>query len=528
MTGTPAITLDTDRIDALFAQWDSDATPGASLAIVHAGEIVYQRGYGMSNLEHGVPITPASIFHVASISKQFTDMCIAMLAVEGRLGLDDDLRRYVPEIPDYGPTITIRHLIHHTSGLRDQWDLLSLAGWRDDVDLITEGDVLWIAGRQRALNFAPGEQHLYCNTAYTLLAVIIKRVTGQSLREFAHERIFVPLGMSSTHFHDDHAEIVPGRTQAYVPGPDGQGYKISVPVFDVAGTTSLFTISGDLARWANNFDDMRVGGPEVFALTLTRGTLNDGRQLDYAFGLSYRDYRGVGLIEHGGADAGYRAHFLRVPAGQLAVIVLSNYALSFPQTLSEGILDICLADRLQPAPHAGVSPTVEQTNARAGLYRSTLGGDFLRLEVDGSTLTVDFVGSPWPFVPLDDQRYQLKDFSTAILTFDPAMPDSLTFGGSQPTRYERVELAHPSAADLAAYVGDYASDELDTLYTIAVEGDQLLVRRKKHDEARLRPATRDAFLAGDLRIEFTRDSSGQVDGFALSTSRSRGIAFSRA
>jgi len=153
-------TLDTARIDAIFADWDSRDSPGASVAVVHDGEIVYQRGYGMSNLEHGVPITANSIFHVASISKQFTDMCIAMLALEGRLGLDDDVRQYVPELPSYGDTITLRHLIHHTSGLRDQWDLLGLAGWRDDVDLITQADVLWIAGRQRALNFAPGEQHL--------------------------------------------------------------------------------------------------------------------------------------------------------------------------------------------------------------------------------------------------------------------------------------------------------------------------------------------------------------------------------
>jgi CubicO group peptidase (beta-lactamase class C family) len=521
-----SFTLDTARIDAIFAEWNTRDTPGASVAVVHDGEIVCQRGYGMSNLEHGVPIGPDSIFHVASISKQFTDMCIAMLALEGRLGLDDDVRHHVPEIPDYGHTITLRHLIHHTSGLRDQWDLLGLAGWREDVDLITQADVLWIAGRQRTLNFAPGEQHLYCNTAYTLLALIIQRVTGQTLREFAQERIFGPLGMRSSHFHDDHAEIVPGRTQAYVPGPEGRGYRISIPVFDVAGTTSLFTTTGDLARWSDNFDHQRVGGPEAFALTLQRGRLNDGRELDYAFGLSYRDYRGVQLIEHGGADAGYRAHFLRAPAERVAVIVLCNLAAMRPQALSDSILDSCLADRLQPVPAPGVPPSAEQSTARAGLYRDAESGDFQRLLYADGTLYMLFFGERWPLVPLDAQRYHLKDFASAVVEFDPATPDRMRLGDRLPKTFRRVEQAQPSPADMEAYVGDYVSDELDTSYSVVVDGAQLRLRRKKLDDVAQEPATSDAFVEGHLRVEFSRDGAA-VAGFTLSTPRSRGIAFAR-
>ena len=239
-----------ERIDSIFEEWDDNSSPGCALGIIHNGQIVYSRGHGMANLEHGIVISPGSIFHVASISKQFTDICVAMLAEEGLLSLDDDIRRHVPEIPDFGATITVRHLMHHTSGLRDMWDLLRLAGWRAD-DLVTENDMLWVSARQQATNFQPGDEYLYSNTGYALLALIVHRVSGKTLRTVAHERIFEPLSMTSTHVHDDHTEIVKGRTQAYEPREIG-GLKISIPVFDV-GTTSLFTTVEDMARWDDNF-----------------------------------------------------------------------------------------------------------------------------------------------------------------------------------------------------------------------------------------------------------------------------------
>ncbi len=217
------------KVDALFAAWSGTNTPGCAVGISRDGKPEYVRGYGMSNLEYGIAIGPESIFHVASISKQFTAFAIELLAREGKLSLDDDVRKHLPELPDYGRRITVAHLIHHTSGLRDQWSLLDLAGWRDD-DLITEEDVLRIVSRQRALNFEPGAEYLYSNTGYTLLAVIVRRVSGESLRAFAEARIFKPLGMTSTHFHDDHTEIVRGRTSAYDTRPGG-GWRVSVLVF---------------------------------------------------------------------------------------------------------------------------------------------------------------------------------------------------------------------------------------------------------------------------------------------------------
>ncbi|HWV36452.1 MAG TPA: serine hydrolase domain-containing protein, partial [Thermomicrobiales bacterium] len=332
------------RVDRVFAAWDSTATPGCALGIYREGEIVYTRGYGMSNLEHGIPIATDSIFHIASISKQFTDMCIALLAAEGALNIDDDVRLYVPEVPDFGPTITIRHLIHHVSGLRDQWSLLELAGWREE-DLVTERDVMDLLTRQTALNFEPNTEYLYSNTGYTLLAMIVRRVSGRSLREFAQERIFGPLGMTRTHFHDDHSEIVPGRTQAYTPRAGG-GYHISIPEFDVVGTTSLFTTVEDLARWDANFTSARIGGPDLIAQLQTPGTFADGTPMTYAWGLVVDTYRGARQIGHGGADHGYRSDYFRLPEFGLTVTVLSNVSDSGPHQLAQQVADAVLGDLL--------------------------------------------------------------------------------------------------------------------------------------------------------------------------------------
>ncbi|MFO0985337.1 MAG: serine hydrolase domain-containing protein, partial [Planctomycetota bacterium] len=204
--------VSSDQVDRLFARFDKPDSPGCAIAVVKDGQVVYEHGYGMANLDDGVPITADTVFHVASVSKQFTSFAVALLADQGKLSLDDDVRRYVPEVPDFGAKITLRHLMHHTSGLRDQWSLLMLAGWRLE-DVITESDILDLISHQRELNFPPGERHLYCNTGYTLLAIVVQRVSGRSLRAFAEDEMFEPLGMTSTHFHDDHRMIVKHRAR---------------------------------------------------------------------------------------------------------------------------------------------------------------------------------------------------------------------------------------------------------------------------------------------------------------------------
>ena len=280
-------------------------------------------GYGDANLEYDVPITPSTVFHVASVSKQFTALAVALLVADGEVSWDDDVRRHVPELPDFGAPITLRHLAHHTSGIRDQWAMLQMAGWRWGGDVIRQSDVLDLLSRQTALNFVPGSDYLYSNSGYTLLAVVVERVSGQTLRAFTSARLFGPLGMTRTVFRDDHTMLV--RDRAYAYSRDGFGrYRLSIPDFAIVGASSLFTTVEDLARWNRNFTSGEVGGPDVLRQLQARGALDDGARLSYAFGLVHGSHRGRPTIGHGGTDAGYRSEFLRFPDEDLAVAVLCN------------------------------------------------------------------------------------------------------------------------------------------------------------------------------------------------------------
>src|SRR2546423_11070974 len=269
----------------------------------------------MANLETDTPIRPSSIFHVASVSKQFTAAAIMLLERDGNLSLDDNVRKCIADIPDYGTRITLRHLLTHASGVRDQWSLLGLARGRFEEDRITEADVLDIVSRQTALNFKPGSEYVYSNTGFTLLGVIVKRASGQSLRDFANERIFKPLAMTSTHFHDDYTMLVRGRTSAYVPGNrDGARWRVSIPNFDTYGATSLFTTVGDLLKWEANLDHPVVGDATMFARMQSTTLLTNGETSNYGLGLVMGSYLGARFIIQAGAVAAQRSYVALFPA----------------------------------------------------------------------------------------------------------------------------------------------------------------------------------------------------------------------
>ena len=342
------------RVDQLMVAYDRPDAPGVALAITQNGAILYERGYGSANLEYDIPITPETIFHVASVSKQFTAFAVTMLAAEGALSLDDDVRKYIPEVPDFGKTITLRHLIHHTSGLRDQWNLLALAGWRLD-DVITKEHILKLISNQKELNFEPGAEMVYCNTGYTLLAETVARVTGEPFPVWTAENIFKPLGMTNTHFHDDHEMIVKNRAYSYALSPNG-GYQKSVLSYANVGATSLFTTVEDLARWTSNLQDGHiVGGRAVVDQMHEPGILNDGETLSYAFGLSIGTYRGLDFVGHSGGDAGFRSYAGRFPDQQFVVVILSNHASANPSGLARQVAEVYLSDDMEP-PAAADSP----------------------------------------------------------------------------------------------------------------------------------------------------------------------------
>jgi CubicO group peptidase (beta-lactamase class C family) len=518
------------RVDQVFADWDHTNTPGCALGISERGRVVYERGYGMADLQNGLAITPSSIFHVASVSKQFAAFAIGLLADDGRLSLDDDVRTYVPEIPNYGSRITVRQLIHHVSGLRDQWQLLGYAGWRED-DLITEQDVLDIVSRQKGVNFAPGAEWVYSNTGYTLLAVIVKRVSGKSLRQFAQERIFQPLGMHSTHFHDDHTMIVPGRTSAYQPRPEG-GWFISIPVFDTYGATSLFTTSGDLLTWMAQLDARGVGSAKLLEAIQTSAVLNDGTPAKYGFGLTLGTYRSLRTVGHGGADAGYRAQVTRYPERGIAVAVLCNASNSGPGVLARRVADVLLGTSVPVEPalvDTVARPITPEARARwVGTYHDAISHLELRIRQNGETLLLG-----------DGARLMLSSDTTAFLDAGGRAGLTLrTDGGTvqgltrlpRTTRdlyYRREAPYAPDRASLTAFTGEYFSDELDVRYRVVVGDSGLVVRARRMDDLTLDPAWEDAFTtkSGSV-LEFTRTGK-RVGGFTLSDGRVRGVKFVR-
>jgi CubicO group peptidase (beta-lactamase class C family) len=401
----PAALADADRerstrVDTLFRAWDRHDSLGAAVLVMRNGQVVHARGYGMANLEHGVPIGTGTVFDVASVSKQFAAFAIAVMADEGALDLDDDVRRHIPELPDFGHTIRIRHLVHHTSGLRDWPGTLRIAGW-DFMDVVSYQQILAMAFHQRELNFPPGSEHAYSNTGYNLMAEIVARVTDSSFRDWTHERIFQPLGMTRTHFHDDWTEIVSGRAESYRPAGDGSFRRV-VSSLTAVGSSSLFTTVEDLARWIRNFDDPVVGNDHVLARMTERGVLTGGDTIAYAFGLGVGDLRGATTLSHGGAWAGYRSTFLLLPEHALAVVVLGNSADVDAGPLGRRIAEIYLDDVLpppvvatadrpdgpDPAPPEPFLPDLAELAQMAGEYASAELFTSYRLAVEGGQLTV--------------------------------------------------------------------------------------------------------------------------------------------
>ena len=525
------------QVDKLFEKTDKTVSPGCALAVMREGKILYERGYGMADLDHNVPITPGTIFHVASMSKQFTAASIVLLAQEGKLSLDDEVRKYVPELPDFGVPITIRHLVHHTSGLRDQWNLLGLAGWRYSLDLITDDDVLSVMSRQKDLNFPPGSKYVYCNTGYTLLAQIVKRVSGQSFREFTTAHIFQPLGMKSTHFRDDHAEIIKNIAYGYEPAKDT--FRISITNFDTVGATSLLTTVEDLELWDENFYNPRVGGPAMIKQMLERGKLSNGEQLDYAFGLVVGRYRGLATVGHAGGDAGYRSDMIRFPEQHFTVACLCNLAATNPSELTRKVAEIYLAKDMKPAETApggeekAVQLSPAQLDTKVGTYLNPEDDEARRITLKNGKLHITPGGG--------DESYEMKalsenNFRLVTVPVDVKF-ESLKPGGQlrliekqgddKPEVFEAVADFIPSASDLNDYAGMYHSDEIDPLYEIKVEEGKLVLHRLKKKPDTLRPITRDLFAGSVGSIRFKRSAQGQVSGFVLGGGRVRNFRFDK-
>jgi CubicO group peptidase (beta-lactamase class C family) len=321
-----------------LAPFSSPQTPGCAVGVTRAGSLVFAKGYGMADLEHDTPITPDTRFNIASVSKQFTAMSIVLLSLDGRLSLDDSIRKWVPEVPSFGTVITLRQLLTHTSGLRDYFTLLAVSGWPSDGQL-TERQFLTLVGRQKNLNFAPGDEFLYSNTGYALLSIVVRRASGQSLRSFAAERIFKPLGMTHTEFRDDHTALIPQRALGYE--PSGSTYRINQPETDVVGDGGVYSTVEDLAKWDANFRSGRVGGQRAIAMLQEPARLNNGQTIPYALAMTIGEFHGLKTYSHSGAYGGYRSTLLRFPQRDMTIITLCNTSSASPM-LAERVGSIML------------------------------------------------------------------------------------------------------------------------------------------------------------------------------------------
>lgn len=541
-------------VDEVFSDFTKPGSPGCAVAVYRDGEMAFAKGYGLANIEENVPITAQSVFDIGSTSKQFTATSILLLEEQGKLSVNDDIRKYMPELPDYGKRITILNLLNHTSGLRDYLTLMHLAGINMD-GVTTDDDALQIIARQKALNFAPGSEFLYSNTGFFLLSVIVRRASGQSLREFATENIFKPLGMTHTQYRDEHGLLISNRAMAYDPKQHQDGYTLDVSYFEQTGDGAVHTSVEDMQKWDENFYSAQIGGKALLSELQEQGKLNNGKVLEYAKGLFIADYRGLPTVSHGGAWGGYRAELLRFPEQHFSVACLCNRGDANPAKRAHDVADVYLGSLMKAAEKTttasatrGGTPatlTDAQLQAVTGTYRDGRSGMLARISTRNHRLAADMFGqrvelratSATEFVPVS-LPVEIK------LIFEPASagaPKKMRIKGEPELAalYEAIADYAPNAAELGAYAGDYASEELGVTFRLAMVEDKLKLVGMldaagfKHTSGiplnELRPALADEFeLSGTpVTLHITRNEERQVTGFTLDAGRTRGMIFTR-
>jgi CubicO group peptidase (beta-lactamase class C family) len=528
------------KVDALFAQWNKPNSPGCALAVIKDGQVLYKHGYGMANLDYDIPISSKTVFNVGSISKQFTAISVALLARQGKLSLDDDIRKYLPEMPQYSAPITIRRLIYHTSGIREYSHLMQLAGIR--FQDATADEIYKIIARQKELNFNPGDEYLYSNSGYFLLARIVQRVSGKSLREFAEENIFKPIGIGDTHFHDDASEVIRNRATGYSPRQNG-GFAVEATTFASVGDGGLFTTIDDLILWDRNFEQNKLaGGQELIRDALTRGTLNNGEKIDYGFGLDIETYRGLNEFGHGGAFNGFSADMIRFPDQRFSVLCLCNTANIESGRLTRQVADIYLAGEFKAEstakglPEPKVIQVAEQElNAVAGSYFNFANNNFRRIYVKSGKLFYSRGGSESELAPLGNNRFLMLGVPDQIeISFKSPRPGAplqmfTASNGAVIFVHDAVKTATYTPEQLKEFSGTFFSEEIEASYTISLKGDKLMLRRKNVDgETPLAGQFADAFFAaGTGGFRFVRDNQNRVNGFRLTTGRVRNLRFVR-
>ena len=487
---------DPAQLTKVFANYQHTNTPGCAVGVDAPGHDTWTAAYGMADLEHVVPNTPATVFEAGSVSKQFTAAAVLLLVDRGQVSLDDNIRKYFPEIPEYERPITVRQLLNHTSGLRDWGEVESYAGWPRTTREYTHAHVLEIISRQHALNYPPGDAWSYTNSGYNLAAMLVERVSGMMLQAFCRKEFFEPLGMDSTQWRDDFRRVVPNRAIAY--SMRGSEWRQNMPFEDIYGNGGLLTTVGDLLKWNSNLATGKLH-PSVFELMQKPGSLSNGQSINYGFGFFLLKFETLAEVSHAGATAGYRAWLGRIPAKGLSLAVLCNAGSANPTDYGYKIARLYLG---LPAP----DPPAPPKDVKPGLYRSIRDHSTIKVESKNGALTFD--GSPFPGAArfANDKMF---------------LPDSV-YGEDV---WERVQPSIP--ANLSAFAGVYASDEAETVLRVALENGKLVMHRRPDASFTLEPTYADAFASPLGSVHFLRDTTGKIITLSLSGSRVWDLRFTR-
>jgi CubicO group peptidase (beta-lactamase class C family) len=518
---------DQKKVDAIFAPYDKPNSPGCALGVIQNGNFLYRRGYGTASLELGVPLSSQSVFYMGSVSKQFTAASIVLAAEQGFLSLDDNVRKYIPELPDYGHSITLRQMLHHTSGLRDFLTLLDLSG-RHGADIHSREEMLDLIVHQKALNNVPGDEWIYSNTNYFLLGEVLQRATKKSLAEFAAENIFQPLGMVHTRFYDDRTRVVPGRIPAYAPGTDGNFLVDWSTNFDTVGAGGLMSSVDDLLLWDRNFHENKLGKGTLLKELQTPGVLNNGKLIRYALGLDVSTYRGLPIVEHDGALFGYRTAILRFPQQRFTVVCLCNVSSADGASLGRKVADVYLEKDLQAEetafqpPGAGGFP---DPSPFAGKYLDPRTHAVASFTVSGNTL----IGWGARLNRIGPNRFRF--IGGGAITFDSTdgtMKASLDLDGQALFAGAKIHELHLNEAALGAFVGVFKSTELDAKYTFSITNGSLMLRSNWDPPSKLSPIAPDEFDSEDLgTLVFRRDANHRISGFSVFAGRVRDVSFEK-
>jgi CubicO group peptidase (beta-lactamase class C family) len=518
-----------EKVDELLAKYNNSDAPGIAVAVVKEGSVVYKKGFGMANLEYHIPITPASVFHIASVSKQFTVFSILLLQKEGKLSLDDDIRKYVPELPDYGYKITLRNLANHTSGMREIYDLCSLIGANYN-DLITNSQAFKLIINQRSLNFIPGTEYEYCNSGYILLAKIVERVSGKSFAEFTSERIFKPLKMNNSFFLDDPEKIIKNKVYSY--SEAGSGFKKSLLNFSIVGSTGLNTTVEDLSLWTMNFESPIIGDSSVFNKMREKSKLNNGEIISYALGQEVREYKGLEVIFHGGGDAGYRSYLLRIPKYKFSVIILANGQSFNPLDVAYKIVDYYLDDKedkhgmkdtKKPEPEINNETlrafTGNYETMRGLIFTFTTKENNLYLQINGDSEKI--------LLPsLAANEFLFPNFPHSKISFSKATNGQDTYQ----LKWHLSDFVFPgkkiilqpfdkSQINLPEFAGKYYSSELGTEYNFLVKDNNLVATHNRNKDIKMLELQPDVFISNQgyfRKVEFIRNEQSQIIGCKIS------------